>query len=162
MNISEGICACVEIIGKGIVPPVMMHSQHDNNYIHLTYYNVVISEALGKHTPEEALQCKRKFRKYFRLACSWKESLIDEHRQRSISNSKRWQRKPFTKHQAQKIELTYQRQLASFRRSVGIDKKEDGTPTKMSRSKMRNRQHLVIDYLLAKSTETSEVRFEKF
>lgn len=162
MNIPEGICACVEIIGKGIVPPIMTHSPHDSNYIYLNYHGVVIAEALSKHTPEETLKCKRKFRKYFRLACAWKESLIDEHRRRTISNSKRWQRKPFTKRQADKIEMLYQRQLASFRKSVAIDKDENGAPVKITRSKMRNRQNLVVDYLLAKSSKKDEVDFAQF
>jgi hypothetical protein len=74
MKIDSAICAQIEIIGMGIVPPeVREYKSFSGVYAHtLSYSRVDVSKALSVLNDSDAVTAKRKFRKLFRKACEWR------------------------------------------------------------------------------------------
>jgi len=146
---AEAICSRVAIIGLGIVPPEIVQLLSYSDMSQLTYAGVSIKKALAMHTCEEALTCRRKFRKYFRLACKWMERDLLRIKERTLDMSRRpHDRRPSAALKA-RAEARYLRSVERFRRSVCLPVRLGDPADPMTPSKMRRRKDLVIAYLLA-------------
>jgi hypothetical protein len=143
MKIDSAICAQIEIIGMGIVPPeVREYKSFSDVYSHtLSYSRVDVSKALSVLNASDAVTAKRKFRKLFRKACEWRLQQITLNFESEMKSAKA---RKLPAYRREKIKERFVRRIEAFKRSVGIDKPQE----KISSYKMRSRKDLVVNYIL--------------
>lgn len=143
MKIDSAICAQIEIIGMGIVPPEVREyrSFSDVYACTLSYSCVDVSKALRSLSEADAVAGKRKFRKLFRKACEWRIQQIKLNFENEMKSAKS---RKLPAYRREKIKERFLRRIESFKRSVGIDKQHE----KISSYKMRSRKDLVVNYIL--------------
>jgi len=143
MKVDNAICAQIEIIGMGIVPPeVREYRSFSDVYVYtLSYSCVDVSKALASLSEPDAIAGKRKFRKLFRKACEWRIQQFTLSFENEMKSAKS---KRLPKYRREKIKERFLRRIESFKRSVGIDR----THEKITSYKMRSRKDLVVNYIL--------------
>lgn len=143
MKIDSVICAQIEIIGLGIVPPeVREYKSFSGVYAYtLSYSRVDVSKELSVLNASGAVTAKRKFRKLFRKACEWRLQQITLNFENEMKSAKA---RKLPAYRREKIKERFVRRIEAFKRSVGIDKPQE----KISSYKMRSRKDLVVNYIL--------------